>query len=143
MGEPEVGDEFPIKFTYGEISGIPVSMGNPHYVVFVPEFELGWQAVAEQISTHHDFKYGMNVEFVKLIEPKRDRGAVLRARRGRDHVVRHRFLRRGCRLHPHRQSEVAGARACSWRSADCGMERRSVSLWPGDAALPGRVFRLR
>lgn len=66
MGEPEVGDPFPIKVTYGEISGIPVSMGNPHYVVFVPEFELGWQAVAQQISTHHDFKHGMNVEFVKV-----------------------------------------------------------------------------
>src|SRR5271166_1675714 len=64
MGEPEVGDEFSIKFTYGETSGVPVSMGNPHFVIFVPEFELRWQAVAEQISTHHDFKHGMNVELV-------------------------------------------------------------------------------
>ena len=67
MGEPEVGDDFSIKFTYGEISGTPVSMGNPHFVVFVPQFELGWQAVAEQISKHHDFKHGMNVEFVKVL----------------------------------------------------------------------------
>jgi diaminopimelate epimerase len=66
MGVPEVGEAFPIKTTYGEITGVPVSMGNPHYVVFVPEFELGWQAVAQQISTHHDFKHGMNVEFVKI-----------------------------------------------------------------------------
>ncbi len=70
MGEPEVGDEFSIKFTYGETSGVPVSMGNPHFVVFVPEFELGWQAVAGQISTHHDFKHGMNVEMVKLLNEK-------------------------------------------------------------------------
>jgi len=69
MGTPEVGDEFPIQFTYGEITGTPVSMGNPHYVVFVPQFELGWQAVAEQISRHHDFKHGMNVEFVKILNP--------------------------------------------------------------------------
>ncbi len=48
MGEPEVGDEFSIKFTYGEVTGTPVSMGNPHFVVYVPEFELGWQAVAGQ-----------------------------------------------------------------------------------------------
>ncbi len=67
MGEPEVGDEFSIKFTYGEVSGTPVSMGNPHFVVFVSEFELGWQAVAEQISKHHDFKHGMNVEFVSVL----------------------------------------------------------------------------
>ncbi len=70
MGEPEVGDEFSVKLTYGEFSGIPVSMGNPHFVVYVPEFELGWQAVAGQISTHHDFKYGMNVEFVKIINKR-------------------------------------------------------------------------
>jgi diaminopimelate epimerase len=69
MGAPDVGDDFSIKFTYGDVTGTPVSMGNPHYVVFVPEFELGWQAVAEQISRHHDFKHGMNVEFVKVIGP--------------------------------------------------------------------------
>ena len=67
MGIPEVGDEFPIQLTCAEMRGVPVSIGNPHYVVFVPEFELGWQAVAEQISKHHDFKHGTNVEFVKLI----------------------------------------------------------------------------
>ena len=70
MGQPEVGDELSIKFTYGEFSGIPVSMGNPHYVVYVPEFELGWQAIAGQISTHDDFKYGMNVELVKVLNDK-------------------------------------------------------------------------
>jgi diaminopimelate epimerase len=66
MGVPEVGDPFPIKFAYGDVSGVPVSMGNPHYVVFVPEFEMGWQAAAQQISTHHDFKHSINVEFVKV-----------------------------------------------------------------------------
>ena len=70
MGSPEVGEVFSVKLTYGEISGVPVSMGNPHYVVFVPEFELGWQAVAQQISAHHDFKHGMNVEFVKVTGKK-------------------------------------------------------------------------
>ncbi len=66
MGEPEVGDPFSIETAYGEIFGIPVSMGNPHYVVFVTEFEPGWQAIAQQISIHHDFKHGMNVELVKV-----------------------------------------------------------------------------
>jgi len=70
MGEPEVGDEFTIKFTYGGISGIPISMGNPHFVVYVAEFELGWQAVAGQISTHDDFNHGMNVELVKVLNEK-------------------------------------------------------------------------
>ena len=66
MGQPEVGDPLSIKIAYGEMSGIPVSMGNPHYVVFVSEFELGWQAVAQQMSTHPDFRHGMNVEYVKV-----------------------------------------------------------------------------
>jgi diaminopimelate epimerase len=67
MGEPEVGDPFSINIDCDEVTGTPVSMGNPHYVVFVLEFKLGWQAVAEQISKHHDFKHGMNVEFVKVL----------------------------------------------------------------------------
>lgn len=66
MGVPEVGDPFPVKTTYGETVGVPVSMGNPHFVVFVAEFELGWQAMAQEISTHHDFTRGMNVEVVRV-----------------------------------------------------------------------------
>lgn len=64
MGEPQVGDEFSIKVAFGEVSGVPVSMGNPHFVVFVKEFSPGWQGDAAEIGRHHDFKYGINVEFV-------------------------------------------------------------------------------
>ena len=65
MGEPQVGDEFSIKVAFGEARGIPVSMGNPHFVVFVDDFAPGWQGDAAEIGKHHDFKYGINVEFVK------------------------------------------------------------------------------
>ena len=64
MGEPQVGDEFSIKLAFAEVRGIPVSMGNPHFVVFVKEFGPGWQAEAAEIGKHHDFKYGINVELV-------------------------------------------------------------------------------
>ena len=64
MGEPQVGDEFPVKLAFREVRGIPVSMGNPHYVVFVNAFEPGWQAEAAEVGHHHDFKYGINVELV-------------------------------------------------------------------------------
>ena len=64
MGEPQVGDEFSIKLAFGEVRGIPVSMGNPHYVVFVDQFVPGWQAEAAEIGRHHDFKHGINVELV-------------------------------------------------------------------------------
>jgi diaminopimelate epimerase len=64
MGEPEVGDEFAVRGAFGEVRGIPVSMGNPHYVVFVEEFSAAWQAEAAEIGRYHDFKQGMNVELV-------------------------------------------------------------------------------
>lgn len=64
MGEPQIGDEFLIKVAFGDARGIPVSMGNPHFVVFVEEVSPGWQADAAEIAKHHDFKYGINVEFV-------------------------------------------------------------------------------
>src|SRR5579862_1934780 len=35
MGEPEVGDELAMQLAKRQVRGIPVSMGNPHYVVFV------------------------------------------------------------------------------------------------------------
>ena len=66
MGEPQVGEEFSIKLMLGEVKGIPVSMGNPHYVVFVKKFRPGWQAEAAEIGRHHEFKHGVNVEFVVI-----------------------------------------------------------------------------
>jgi diaminopimelate epimerase len=64
MGEPQVKDEVSIKVASGEVRGIPVSMGNPHYVVFVREFSSRWQAEGAEIGSYQDFKQGMNVEFV-------------------------------------------------------------------------------
>jgi diaminopimelate epimerase len=66
MGGPQVGDEFSIRVAFGEVSGIPVSMGNPHFVVFVDDFAPGWQADAAEIGKHHDFKHGINVELVRV-----------------------------------------------------------------------------
>jgi diaminopimelate epimerase len=61
-----VGDEFSIKLAFAEARGIPVSMGNPHFVVFVDQFGPGWQAEAAEMGRHHDFKYGINVELVRV-----------------------------------------------------------------------------
>jgi diaminopimelate epimerase len=66
MGIPEIGDEFSLKLSFGVVTGIPVSMGNPHYVVFVRKFVVGWQAEGAEIGTHHDFEHGTNVEFVHV-----------------------------------------------------------------------------
>ena len=66
MGVPQVGDELAIKLASRQVQGIPVSMGNPHYVIFVQEFAPGWQAGAAEIGRHPDFKQGINVELVAV-----------------------------------------------------------------------------
>jgi diaminopimelate epimerase len=66
MGQPQVGDEFSIQLAFREVRGVPVSVGNPHFVVFVEDFVPGWQAEAAEIGKHHDFKYGINVELVRI-----------------------------------------------------------------------------
>jgi diaminopimelate epimerase len=68
MGEPQPGDPFSIKLAFSSVTGIPVSMGNPHFVVFVDDFTPGWQAEAAEIGKHHDFKHGTNVEFVRVVD---------------------------------------------------------------------------
>lgn len=66
MGEPQVSDESSIKTAFGEVRGIPVSMGNPHFVVFLNEFSPSWQGDAAEIAKHPGFKQGINVEFVRV-----------------------------------------------------------------------------
>jgi len=92
MGVPMVGEEFSIKVAFGEVRGVPVSMGNPHFVVFVDEFGPGWQGEAAEIGKHHDFKHGINVEFVRVIDSRTIESGFTNAaqarlfRQGRDHA---------------------------------------------------------
>jgi len=67
LGEPQPGEELSIKLAFGEVRGIPVSVGNPHFVVFVDEFRPGWQAEAAEMGRHHDFQYSINVELVRVV----------------------------------------------------------------------------
>ncbi|MBZ5652002.1 MAG: diaminopimelate epimerase [Acidobacteriia bacterium] len=64
MGEAQVGEELAIRLASGEVRGIPISMGNPHYVVFVPQFVKEWQAEAAEIGRNQSFTQGVNVELV-------------------------------------------------------------------------------
>jgi len=68
MGQPQVDAEFGVKLESGEVRGIPVSMGNPHFVVFVREFSAEWQAEAGEIGRSKEFKQGVNVELVAVAE---------------------------------------------------------------------------
>jgi len=80
MGEALVGAELAVKLEEGEVRGIPVSMGNPHYVVFVAEFAENWRTEAAEIQRSSQFKQGVNVEMV-VVDGKHD--------------VRARFFERG------------------------------------------------
>lgn len=64
MGEPRIEKELLLPLESGPVKGIPVSIGNPHYVVFVEKFHPFWQAGAAEIGRHPDFEQGINVEFV-------------------------------------------------------------------------------
>ncbi|GAC1430089.1 MAG: diaminopimelate epimerase [Terriglobales bacterium] len=66
MGKPEIGNERTLQIGSREVKGIPVSVGNPHFVVFVNEFAAGWQHEAEQIGRNRQFARGINVEMVKI-----------------------------------------------------------------------------
>jgi diaminopimelate epimerase len=66
MGSPTVADEFAIKVGFGEVRGTAVSMGNPHFVVFVDDFASNWQPDAAEIARHSGFKHGVNVELVRV-----------------------------------------------------------------------------
>jgi len=69
MGEPKAGAEFSLKLASCEVRGIPISMGNPHFVVLVDNIPAGWQALGAEIGRQSAFKQGVNVEFV-VIEDK-------------------------------------------------------------------------
>jgi len=71
MGEAAVAAEMTVNLVGGEVRGIPVSMGNPHYVVFVPEFEENWQSRAAGIQRSERFPRGVNVEMV-VVDGKHD-----------------------------------------------------------------------
>ena len=66
MGEPEVGGSLSIDTSSVHVEGTTVSMGNPHYVILVDDFDDGWQRQAAQIQGQPQFPQGTNVEYVKV-----------------------------------------------------------------------------
>ena len=71
MGVPEVAPRT-VELADGPAEGIAVSVGNPHFVIFVqdPAFSFHrrrWQEVGREICFHPDFPEQTNVEFVRVI----------------------------------------------------------------------------
>lgn len=66
MGKPEVGGELSIETTGVRAVGTEVSMGNPQFVIFVENFQDGWQQQAALIQTQPQFPQGTNVAYVRV-----------------------------------------------------------------------------
>ena len=71
MGVAVVEKELALSIAGREVRGIPASMGNPHYVMFVPEFPADWQSRSAEIQRNPIFSHGVNVEWV-VAESKHD-----------------------------------------------------------------------
>jgi diaminopimelate epimerase len=80
MGRPALQRPFSLKVNNNDVTGTPLSMGNPHFVVFVQDFSPKWQAEAAKIQQQKIFKKGVNVEFVRVTSP---------------HAIEVRFFERG------------------------------------------------
>lgn len=64
MGQPELSGELTIAADGVPTVGTRVSMGNPHYVIFVDNFPDDWQRQAALIGKQPQFPQGTNVEYV-------------------------------------------------------------------------------
>ena len=93
MGEAVVRAELELKINEHQVRGVPVSVGNPHYVVFMPEFSENWQQEAAVIQSNAEFKQGVNIELV-VVDGRND--------------VRARFFERGVG-----ETESSGTGSCA------------------------------
>ncbi len=127
MGEATVGKELTVQLAAEKAHGIPVSMGNPHYVVFVPTVAENWQLRAAEIQQSREFKQGVNVELV-VIDGKHD--------------ITARFFERGV---GETQSSGTGSCACAVASIATGQAQSPVRVHtPGGTQIvrqeKGEVF---
>jgi diaminopimelate epimerase len=63
----------PIKLGRYNFPVTCLSVGNPHTVMFVDDFDFDWHSIGEEIENHKQFPHRTNVEFVKLVNRKRIR----------------------------------------------------------------------
>jgi diaminopimelate epimerase len=69
MGDPELDGELSIETTGVRAKGTKISMGNPHFAIFVDEFQDGWQRQAALIGAQPQFPQGTNVVYVTVSSP--------------------------------------------------------------------------
>jgi len=69
MGTPRVGEERELEAAGVRWRYVPVSVGNPHAVVFVDDVRaIDLRRAGPAISTHPDFPNGTNAHFVQVVD---------------------------------------------------------------------------
>ena len=122
MGKGTVQQELAVRISSGEVRGIPVSMGNPHFVILVSEFARGWQAEAAEIQRAQQFPEGVNIEYV-VVDSKFD--------------LRARFFERGA---GETRSSGTGSCACAVAAMSTGRADLPVKVHaPGGTQTVRRV----
>ena len=68
MGEAEVSEEMQLHVHGIAVTGLPVSVGNPHFVIFADDMDqVPLYMLGPQIERHEAFPGGVNVEFVQVL----------------------------------------------------------------------------
>ncbi len=71
MGTTEVSEDRILFLPGKEIRCTPVSVGNPHAVIFVPDaYRVPLSELGPQIEHHPAFPGGVNAEFVQVLSPE-------------------------------------------------------------------------
>jgi diaminopimelate epimerase len=121
MGVPRVMPrKIEIAGVAGVIDGAMVNVGNPHYVIFVEREDFGshgmsWQQLGAKIAVDPLFKFGTNVEFVRVLK---------------DDEIAFRIYERGCG-----PTTSSGTGTCA--SAAAAMELRGAARKLGAIAEGG------
>ncbi len=120
MGVPRVMERrIRVAGVEGEIAGAMVNVGNPHFVLFPERDDYGshgmsWQALGAVIAVDPLFRFGTNVEFVRVVADKR---------------IEFRIFERGCG-----PTESSGTGTCASAAAAMvmrGTGRELTAVAPG------------
>ena len=72
MGFAETQEEKTVQTEGGSVAGVPVSVGNPHYVIFAENIETApLYTLGPVLEKHAAFPGGVNVEFVQVLSENR------------------------------------------------------------------------
>jgi diaminopimelate epimerase len=69
MGKSTVSPPIRLSTAWGDVEAVPVSMGNPHAVIFTDSAaDAPLDTVGKELEHHASFPQGVNVEFVQVLD---------------------------------------------------------------------------